>query len=130
MRSRRGWGAGDGRSPGDGRSAADVTAPSAVTAPRLELRDIHKRFGGVDAVSGVSMAVQPGTVAGLIGPNGAGKTTVVNLVSGQFPPDSGDIFVDGRSILGLRPHQVAAGAWPGPSRRCASTATSPSSTTW
>ncbi len=84
-----------------------MTTPSAVTAPRLELRDIHKRFGGVDAVSGVSMAVQPGTVAGLIGPNGAGKTTVVNLVSGQFPPDSGDIFVDGRSILGLRPHQVA-----------------------
>ncbi len=75
---------------------------------RLELRDVHKRFGGVNAVDGVSFAVRPGAISGLIGPNGAGKTTVVNLVTGQLCPDQGDIVLDGDPISGLRPHQVAS----------------------
>jgi branched-chain amino acid transport system ATP-binding protein len=69
---------------------------------------VHKRFGGVNAVDGVSFAVRRGAVSGLIGPNGAGKTTVVNLVTGQLRPDDGDILLDGGPIGGLRPHEVAA----------------------
>ena len=74
----------------------------------LELRDVHKRFGGVNAVDGVSFAVRPGAICGLIGPNGAGKTTVVNLVTGLLRPDQGTILLSGEPIGGLRPHQVAA----------------------
>ncbi|MDQ1364063.1 MAG: branched-chain amino acid transport system ATP-binding protein [Acidimicrobiaceae bacterium] len=76
--------------------------------PLLELREVHKHFGGVNAVDGVSFAVRRGAVSGLIGPNGAGKTTVVNLVTGQLSPDDGAILLDGAAIGGLKPHQVAA----------------------
>ena len=76
--------------------------------PLLELRDVRKHFGGVGAVDGVSLAVRAGSIAGLIGPNGAGKTTVVNLVTGQLAPDSGQIVLDGIDIGGRRPHQIAA----------------------
>jgi branched-chain amino acid transport system ATP-binding protein len=79
-----------------------------MTAPLLALQSVHKHFGGVAAVDGVSFEVRPGAVAGLIGPNGAGKTTVVNLVTGQLAPDDGEIVLDGAPIGGLRPHQVAA----------------------
>jgi branched-chain amino acid transport system ATP-binding protein len=75
---------------------------------RLEVRDVHKHFGGVKAVDGVSLEVRPGAVAGLIGPNGAGKTTLVNLITGQFTAESGGIFLDGAPIGGLRSHQIAA----------------------
>ncbi|MDQ6946158.1 MAG: ATP-binding cassette domain-containing protein, partial [Actinomycetota bacterium] len=88
--------------------AAGPAVTPAEGAPLLELRDVHKRFGGVNAVDGVSMAVGRGAVAGLIGPNGAGKTTVVNLVTGQLRPDTGDILLAGGAIGGLHPHQVAA----------------------
>jgi ABC-type branched-subunit amino acid transport system ATPase component len=74
----------------------------------LELRDVHKRFGGVKAVDSVSLSVAEGAITGLIGPNGAGKTTVVNLVGGQLQPDRGDILLDGEVLTGLRAHQVAA----------------------
>ena len=90
---------------------AAVTAgagPSQAPAPLLELRDVHKHFGGVTAVNGVSFGVRRGDIAGLIGPNGAGKTTVINLVTGQLAPDSGDIVLDGNGIGGRRPDQVAA----------------------
>ncbi|MDQ1356068.1 MAG: branched-chain amino acid transport system ATP-binding protein livF, partial [Acidimicrobiaceae bacterium] len=76
--------------------------------PLLELHEVHKHFGGVKAVDGVSFAVRRGAVSGLIGPNGAGKTTVVNLVTGQLSPDDGAILLDGAAIGGLKPHQVAA----------------------
>lgn len=74
----------------------------------LEVRDLHKSFGGVKAVDGVSLVVRPGSVAGLIGPNGAGKTTIVNLVAGQLAPDAGQVLLGGEAIGGLPPHRVAA----------------------
>jgi ABC-type branched-subunit amino acid transport system ATPase component len=85
-----------------------VAQPVDERRERLELRDVHRSFGGVNAVDGVSFAVAAGSIAGLIGPNGAGKTTVVNLVTGLLTPDDGAILLDGDPIGGLRPHQVAA----------------------
>ena len=72
----------------------------------LEVRGLSKAYGGVQAVHGVSFAVNAGEVVALIGPNGAGKTTCFNLLNGQLRPDSGEIALAGRSVVGLRPHQV------------------------
>jgi branched-chain amino acid transport system ATP-binding protein len=73
----------------------------------LETRDLTKRFGGVLATGGVDLAIEPGEIRGLIGPNGAGKTTLVNLIAGLYPPDAGDIRLDGKSLVGLKPHAIA-----------------------
>jgi branched-chain amino acid transport system ATP-binding protein len=72
----------------------------------LEVRALSKAYGGVQAVHGVSFAVDAGEVVALIGPNGAGKTTCFNMLNGQLRPDSGEIALAGRSVVGLRPHQV------------------------
>jgi branched-chain amino acid transport system ATP-binding protein len=72
----------------------------------LEVRGLSKAYGGVQAVRGVSFAVDAGEVVALIGPNGAGKTTCFNMLNGQLRPDSGEIALGGRSVVGLRPHQV------------------------
>ena len=74
----------------------------------LELRKLSRHFGGLRAVSGLDLAVEPGEILGLIGPNGAGKTTVFNLVTGFVRPTAGDVRFEGRSLVGLRPHAVAA----------------------
>jgi branched-chain amino acid transport system ATP-binding protein len=74
----------------------------------LELRGLTRNFGGLRAVSGLDLSVEQGEILGLIGPNGAGKTTVFNLVTGFMRPTSGDVRFEGRSIVGLRPHAVAA----------------------
>jgi branched-chain amino acid transport system ATP-binding protein len=76
-------------------------------AALLETRDLVKRFGGLIATGGVDLAVEPGEIRGLIGPNGAGKTTFVNLIAGLYPPDGGDIRLDGQSLAGLKPHEIA-----------------------
>lgn len=73
----------------------------------LETIDLTKRFGGLVATNGVSLTVEKGEIRGLIGPNGAGKTTLVNLITGLYPPDAGDIRLNGESIAGLAPHEVA-----------------------
>jgi branched-chain amino acid transport system ATP-binding protein len=72
----------------------------------LETRGLSKRFGGVQAVAGLDLAVAPGELLGLIGPNGAGKTTVFHLLSGFVAPDAGDVRFAGRSIGGLAPHAI------------------------
>jgi branched-chain amino acid transport system ATP-binding protein len=72
----------------------------------LEIQGLRKRFGGLQAVCDVTLSMEQGEVLGLIGPNGAGKTTVFNVISGFLPPDAGDIRFRGRSIVGLRPHQI------------------------
>jgi len=74
--------------------------------PLLEVIGVAKRFGGLQAVAGVSFDVAPGEIVGLIGPNGAGKTTLFHLVSGFAAPDRGDVRLDGASTLGLKPHDV------------------------
>jgi ABC-type branched-subunit amino acid transport system ATPase component len=73
----------------------------------LALENVSVRYGGVDALAGVSLTVEPGTVLGLIGPNGAGKTTLVNATTGLAPLASGSIALNGRRIDGLPPHRIA-----------------------
>jgi ABC-type branched-subunit amino acid transport system ATPase component len=73
----------------------------------LVLEDVGVRYGGVDALRGVSLAVERGHVLGLIGPNGAGKTTLVNATTGLAPLASGTISLDGGRIDGLPPHRIA-----------------------
>lgn len=73
----------------------------------LQLRDVEKRFGGVRAVSGVSFECDRGEVVGLIGPNGAGKTTVLNLLSGFYKADAGQITLDGKAVAALSSQQIA-----------------------
>ena len=75
-------------------------------APILELRGVVKRFGGVTAVNGVSLALEPGRIYGLIGPNGSGKTTLFNCITGVEARDAGEIRFKGERIDGLKPHKV------------------------
>ncbi len=72
----------------------------------LELREVGKRFGGLDALAAFSMTVKAGTIHGLIGPNGAGKSTVFNLITGVLPVTSGEIRFKGERISGLRPSEI------------------------
>ena len=72
----------------------------------LDIRGVSIRFGGVVALNNLSFSVPAGSVVGLIGPNGAGKTTIFNCLSRIYAPNSGDIHVDGRSILGLSRHEM------------------------
>ncbi len=73
----------------------------------LQLENVGVRYGGIDALRGVSLAVEPGHVLGLIGPNGAGKTTLVNAATGLAPLASGTIALDGKRVDGLPPHKIA-----------------------
>ncbi len=72
----------------------------------LEVRGLSKNFGGLKAVDDVGFQVRQGMILGIIGPNGAGKTTAFNLLNGFIAPSAGDVLLDGRSVLGLQPHQV------------------------
>ena len=71
----------------------------------LETVELHKRFGALSAVRGVSLAIEPGARHALIGPNGAGKTTLINLLSGTMRPTSGRILLQGRDVTQLPPHR-------------------------
>ena len=77
-----------------------------TAAPILEVVGLEKHFGGLYALSGLDFGVRPGEIVSLIGPNGAGKSTVFNVITGIYAPDAGDIRYKGRSLVGLRPHQV------------------------
>ena len=74
----------------------------------LEARDITLRFGGLEALNGLSFAVDPGQIVSIIGPNGAGKTTLLNTVTGVYRLDSGEILFRGNPISRLKTHQIAA----------------------
>jgi ABC-type branched-subunit amino acid transport system ATPase component/ABC-type branched-subunit amino acid transport system permease subunit len=76
--------------------------------PILECRGVTRRFGGLTAVDTVSFAVDDGAIFAVIGPNGAGKSTLFDLISGVRPADSGDIRLDGRSLIGMTPHAITA----------------------
>lgn len=69
-------------------------------------KSLTKKFGGVSAVSSVTLSIPEGHIVGLIGPNGAGKTTFFNVISGLISPTSGDLFFNGRKITGLRPYRI------------------------
>ncbi|MET0500000.1 MAG: ABC transporter ATP-binding protein [Candidatus Binatia bacterium] len=72
----------------------------------LELRGITKRFGGLQALNKVDLALEDGMIAALIGPNGAGKTTLFHTLTGIYRPDEGEIQFMGRSLLGLKPEKI------------------------
>jgi branched-chain amino acid transport system ATP-binding protein len=73
----------------------------------LEVKSLSKEFGGLRALDRVSLTAREGEILGIIGPNGAGKTTLFNLISGVYPPSSGEMSFQGKSILRLKPHQIS-----------------------
>lgn len=73
----------------------------------LEVTALSKEFDGLRALDGVNFTAGDKEILGIIGPNGAGKTTLFNLISGIYPPSSGEINFQGKSILGLKPHQIS-----------------------
>ena len=72
----------------------------------LEMRDITKSFGSVDALSGVDFSVREGEIHGLLGENGAGKTTLMNILSGCLPPDKGSIILNGQEVRAMTPRKA------------------------
>ena len=78
-----------------------------ASMPKLEVKGLNIHFGGIKALNGVSFSVGENQLFGLIGPNGAGKTTVLNIINGVYRPSSGNIFLDEKDIVGLKPHQIA-----------------------
>ncbi|MFO1218293.1 MAG: ABC transporter ATP-binding protein [Burkholderiaceae bacterium] len=74
----------------------------------LEVRDLGRRFGGIEALRDVSLSVDQGEIFSIVGPNGAGKTTLFNLISRVYPADKGQILLEGRDITRIAPHRVAA----------------------
>lgn len=73
-----------------------------MNSPVLSVRNISKRFGGIQAVDNVSFDVKKGEILGLIGPNGSGKSTLFNCILGQLQPDGGEVSINGRNVSGIR----------------------------
>jgi branched-chain amino acid transport system ATP-binding protein len=73
----------------------------------LQIQNLSKRFGGLNAVQDVSFSVKPGAIHSVIGPNGAGKTTLFNLISGVYVPTSGKVLFEGEDVAGLPPDELA-----------------------
>ncbi|MBM3490660.1 MAG: ABC transporter ATP-binding protein [Alphaproteobacteria bacterium] len=88
-------------------SSPVARAAAGADAPQLTISNVSKHFGGVRAVTEVSVDVRRGELLSIIGPNGAGKTTVLNMVSGFFHPDSGTIHLGERDITQLAPSRIA-----------------------
>lgn len=85
------------------QTPADVRKPVTTGKTLLEVRGLHKSFGGNHAVNDCSFTVPEGSITALIGPNGSGKTTVFNLISGTMAPEKGEILLNGEPIQGLSP---------------------------
>jgi branched-chain amino acid transport system ATP-binding protein len=81
-----------------------VGSPGSST---LELKGVSLSFGGLRVVDELDLRVDEGEIVSVIGPNGAGKTTLFNLITGIYRPESGDILLDGKTIVGLEPHQIS-----------------------
>ena len=78
-----------------------------MTQTLLKIRDVSKRFGGLQALNGVGITIERGQIYGLIGPNGAGKTTFFNVITGLYQPDTGTFELDGKPYSPSAPHEVA-----------------------
>ncbi|MDF1670530.1 MAG: ABC transporter ATP-binding protein [Roseovarius sp.] len=72
----------------------------------LEVKNVNKRFGGLQALGDVNLSVQDQTVHAIIGPNGAGKSTLLNVLVGKLVPDTGSVMFDGQSVLGRKPFEI------------------------
>lgn len=72
----------------------------------LEVQNVNKAFGGLKALSDVNLSVEENTIHAIIGPNGAGKSTLLNCFIGKLIPDTGSVMFDGKSLLGIKPHQI------------------------
>ncbi len=81
---------------------------SEETMTKLQLTNINLAFGGVKAISGVSIDIIEGKIHAIIGPNGAGKTSIFNVISGVYKPQTGSVFFEGQEITGRKPHKIAA----------------------
>src|SRR5207253_9945004 len=90
-----------------GRFRKGGVAPSGHMSALVEIREVSKAFGGVQAVTKVSLDVQKGEIFSVIGPNGAGKTTVLNMISGFYHPDTDRIALEGRDVTALAPSPIA-----------------------
>jgi branched-chain amino acid transport system ATP-binding protein len=77
-----------------------------MSAFAIELKDVRKNFGKSEIIRGAGLQVPRGERYAMIGPNGAGKSTLFNLISGRFPVSSGDVLLNGQSILGLKPFEI------------------------
>ncbi|HUF95966.1 MAG TPA: ABC transporter ATP-binding protein [Acidimicrobiia bacterium] len=73
----------------------------------LELVDVSKSFGGLQALDGLTFSVEEGEILGMIGPNGSGKSTAFNVITGVLSSDSGSVIFDGEDITGLAPHRIS-----------------------
>ena len=91
----------------DGRAEMTQAQLAQGNAPLLAVRDVSVVFGGIIALNGVTFDMQKGQILGLIGPNGAGKTTLFNCLSRLYQPSSGDILMEGTSILTRPAHKIA-----------------------
>jgi branched-chain amino acid transport system ATP-binding protein len=81
--------------------------PDGAAPAALEVNSVSVRFGGVAALTDVSLRAEPGTVTGLIGPNGAGKTTLFNVITGLQRPDKGSVYLGGSEVTRTRTHRRA-----------------------
>jgi len=72
----------------------------------LEVKNVNKRFGGLQALGDVNLSVEENTVHAIIGPNGAGKSTLLNCLVGKLIPDTGSVMFDGQSVLGRKPFEI------------------------
>jgi branched-chain amino acid transport system ATP-binding protein len=72
----------------------------------IELQDLRKNFGKTEIIRGANLAVKAGERVAVIGPNGAGKSTLFNLISGRLAPTSGEVLLNGQSVVGLRPYEI------------------------
>ncbi len=73
----------------------------------LQIQDVSKRFGGLQALAHATFDLPEGQILGLIGPNGAGKTTLFNCINGIYPPEEGQILFQGKNITGMKPYRIA-----------------------
>ena len=72
----------------------------------IEIKNLYKNFGGIQAINNVSLEIKKSSITALIGPNGAGKTTLFNIINGSIKPDFGSIELNNINITGYEPHQL------------------------